>query len=71
MMGRMSEETLFLTDLTRRLYQRQGILMLNIKINKQGSCKRGKVKASKSGNLLKLITDEKQEADHLVTSSLQ
>lgn len=59
MMGRMSEETMFLTDLTRRLYQRQGILMLNIKTNKQGNCKRGKVKASKSGNLLKLIVDEK------------
>lgn len=66
-----SEEALFLIDLTGRLYQRQGILMLNIKTNNHGNCKKGNVKASKSSNLLKLITDEKREVARLATASLQ
>lgn len=70
-MSRVCEEALFLIDLTGRLYQKEGILMLNIKTNNQGNCERGKVKASKSGNLLKSITDEKQEVAHLATASLQ
>lgn len=46
-------------------------LMLNIKTNNQGNCKREKVKANKSVNLLKLIANEKQEVAHLATASLQ
>lgn len=58
-------------DSTGKLYKAQVLLILNVKANNQGDSRRKKVKGSESGNLLKVITEEKQDVSHLASTSLQ
>lgn len=48
-------------DCTGKLYETQAILILNVKANNQGNCRRKKVKGSESDNLFKVITEGKQD----------
>lgn len=58
-------------DSKGKLYKAQVLLILNVKANNQGDCRRKKVKGIESGNLLKVITEEKQDVSYLASTSLQ
>lgn len=58
-------------DSKGKLYEAQVSLILNVKANNQGDSRRKKVKGIESGNLLKVITEEKQDVSYLASTSLQ